>query len=176
MNWAKYFMSLVYLTAMKSKDESTKIGAVIVGPDKEIRSTGFNGLPRGVNDDKPKEWDKIWAEDRHTSPEKYFWYEHAERNAIYNAARVGVPLLGCAMYTQGTPCADCGRAIIQAGITMVVIDADWEKMNAEKWVQSAMRTKIMLDEAGVSLIEYKGIVVSEIFGLHDGKIIGMNDE
>ena len=179
MNWDQYFMSLVYLTSMKSKDESTKIGAVIVGPDKEIRSTGFNGLPRGVNDnstDEDKNWSKIVQKDRHERPEKYLWYEHAERNAIYNAARSGIILLDTKMYNQGTPCADCGRAIIQAGINAVVINTCWEEANSEKWDQSAIRTKIMFQEAGVRLIKYSGDLVSEITGLHNGKIISLKNE
>lgn len=193
MNWNEYFMSLAYLTAMKSKDDRTKIGAIIVGPDKEIRSTGFNGLPRGVNDKRcatsrvfdfhngdydehdEKETQKLLK--RHERPEKYFYYEHAERNAIYNAARTGIPLLGTTMYTQGTPCADCGRAIIQAGIETVYVDEDWEKMNAEKWAESAKRTQIMFNEAGVSLVIFKfENLISKIEGLHDGKIIGLGDE
>ncbi len=70
MNWDKYFMSLVYLVALKSKDKRTKIGAVIIGPDNEIRSTGYNSFPRGIDDNVPE---------RQIPDEKYFWFAHAEK-------------------------------------------------------------------------------------------------
>ena len=79
MNWQKYFYEMANLVAKKSKDKSTQIGAVIVGPDNEIRSTGYNSFPTGLNDD---------LEIRQQRPEKYYWIEHAERNALYNAARL----------------------------------------------------------------------------------------
>lgn len=107
MTWVKYFMSIALTVSKKSKDQSTQVGAIIVGPGNEIISTGFNGMPRGVNDDVPE---------RHERPEKYFWMEHAERNAIYSAAKIGVPTKGCRMYCTHPPCMDCGRGIIQSGI------------------------------------------------------------
>ncbi len=112
-DWNNYFIRIAMEVASKSKDRSTKVGAVIVGPDHEIRSTGFNGFPRGIDDDD---------NDRHTRPAKYAWTEHAERNAIYNAARCGVSTNGCIMYLnwEPAPCSECSRAIIQAGITTVV--------------------------------------------------------
>ena len=86
ITWDTYFISLAYLIAMKSKDTKTKHGSVIVGIDNEIVSTGYNSPPRGIDDNKPE---------RQGRPEKYFWNEHSERNAIYNAARIGVSLKGC---------------------------------------------------------------------------------
>jgi len=114
MNWNDYFVSLLGPIAAKSKDTSRKIGCIIVGPDKEIRSTGFNGLPRGCNDTLPERYER---------PEKYFWFEHAERNAIYNAARHGASLEGCTAYVNMPPCMDCARGIVQSGISMVVSPA-----------------------------------------------------
>lgn len=113
MNWNLYFIKMAHLVASKSKDKSTNVGAVIVGPDNEIRSTGYNNFPRGINDD---------VEERHGRPQKYEWTEHAERNAIYNAARIGVPVKGCTMYFnyEPSPCADCARGIIQSGINKIV--------------------------------------------------------
>jgi dCMP deaminase len=89
--WDERFMLLAHQIARWSKERGRRVGAVIVGPDKEIRSTGFNGLPRGVRDD---------VEARHCreTGAKYLWSSHAERNAIYNAARIGVSLKGCVMY------------------------------------------------------------------------------
>lgn len=114
MNWDEYFLALAELVCFRSKDRSTKVGAVIVGPDNEIRSTGYNSFVRGIDDH---------LEERHQRPAKYEWTEHAERNAIYCAARHGAALKGCRMYINwgGFPCADCARAIIQAGIIEVVM-------------------------------------------------------
>ena len=113
MNWTDYFYNIAQQVKEKSKDERTKVGAVIVGKDKEIVSTGYNSFPRGIVDNRPE---------RQERPEKYFWFEHAERNAIYNAARIGVSTKGCTMYlTCGIPCADCARGIINAGISRIFV-------------------------------------------------------
>lgn len=149
-DWDTYFMSLAYLTAMRSKDANTHIGAIIVGPDREIRSTGYNSFVRGIDDSRA---------DRQERPEKYFWFEHAERNAILNAARVGIPLLGCRMYTNGIPCMDCARAIVQAGIKEVVVDKKWDDENSQKWSEHSERTVIMFNEAGVALRFWTGNIV-----------------
>lgn len=110
-DWDRRFMEVALLIGSWSKDRSRGVGCVIVGPDKEIRSTGFNGFPRGLDDDR---------ESRHERPAKYAWTEHAERNAIYNAARIGVSLKGCTLYVPWFPCIDCARAIVQSGITILV--------------------------------------------------------
>ena len=89
MNWNEYFRGIVHQVKLKSKDERTQIGALIVGVDNEIVSTGYNSFPRGIVDSRPE---------RQERPEKYYWFEHAERNAIYNAARIGVSTKGCTMY------------------------------------------------------------------------------
>lgn len=142
LSWDDYFMNMVYLVAMKSKDESTHIGAVIVGPDREIRSTGYNSFVRGINDSIPE---------RQIRPEKYFWFEHAERNAIYNAARIGVSTKDCTMYTNGIPCMDCARAIIQAGIKTVIVDKQWDDNNVDVWIEQAKRSLQMFAESGVGI-------------------------
>jgi dCMP deaminase len=157
MNKHEYWMSMVYLCAMNSKDQSTHIGAVIVGPDNEIRSLGWNGFPRGINDDVPE---------RQERPEKYFWMSHAERNAIFNAARVGIPLKGCVMYTNAMPCADCAISIIQAGIKNIYLDASWA-FPGGKWEDSARRSIDMFTEAGVrfELMEnFKPVKITKLCG------------
>lgn len=119
--WDALFIEIARTYARKSKDASTRVGAVIVGPDRDQRAGGFNGLPRGVVDDPVR---FPWSKSRHERPEKYSWYEHAERNAIYNAARVGTATGGCTLYVAGgPPCADCARAVIQAGIVEVVAES-----------------------------------------------------
>lgn len=159
IDWDDLFMAMVFLVAMKSKDLRTHIGAVIVGPDNEVVSMGFNGLARGLNDDVPE---------RQERPEKYFWFEHAERNAIYNASRIGVSLKGCRMYTNGVPCMDCARACIQSGITEVIAHKRWYSENRDKWKESCSKAEIMLGEAGVTIRYYDKPII-QISGLRWGK-------
>lgn len=145
MNWTEYFYNIAQQVKEKSKDNNTKIGALIVGKDKEIVSTGYNSFPRGIEDEKTK---------RQSKPEKYFWFEHAERNAIYNAARIGVSTKGCIMYlTCGIPCADCARGIINAGISKIFIMRD-AGAQSKKWEDSAARSNEMFSEAGVKIEWY----------------------
>ena len=144
MNWKEYFRNIVHQVKLKSKDKYTQIGAVIVGVDNEIVSTGYNSFPRGIYDNEPL---------RQERPEKYFWFEHAERNAIYNAARIGVSTLGTTMYmTCGMSCADCARAIINSGISKIVL-REGKGAKGNKWNESAERSMIMFKEAGV-IVEY----------------------
>jgi len=135
--------------AARSKDPNTQVGCVIVGPEHNIRSTGYNSFPRGVNDKLPE---------RSERPEKYMWLEHGDRNAIYAAARVGTPLEGCKMYLPGLPCMDCGRGIIQVGIVEVVYDAvrqeAWAK-TTPRYVPDFQRVTLLLSEANVKLTEWR---------------------
>lgn len=110
--WDEYFMKMVDLVKTKSKDRSTQVGAVIVKENRIPIAMGYNGFPRGVNDNIDR---------HHERPVKYFYTEHAERNAIYAAARNGICLMGSTMYVSGLPCADCARAIIQSGILEIVV-------------------------------------------------------
>lgn len=141
-NWDLYFTRLVQLVSQKSKDPSTQVGCVIVGPDREIRSTGYNGLPRGCKDDLPE---------RNERPQKYDWYECAERNAIYNAARMGTPLLGCTAYVVAHPCICCARALIQAGIAELVYPEVNPISHREDWEERIAMSNEMLREAGVRI-------------------------
>jgi dCMP deaminase len=144
MNWDEYFINIAEQVKLKSKDNKTQIGVVIVGKDNEIVSTGYNSFARGINDD---------VDERQERPEKYFWFEHAERNAIYNAARIGVSTLGTTMYmTCGISCADCARAIINSGISKIVLREGKGATNPI-WQESAKRSMMMFAEAGV-IVEY----------------------
>ena len=82
-SWDEYFLEICRTVSRRSKDPHTKLGAVVVGPAHEIRATGYNSLVRGIRDDVPERLER---------PEKYLWMEHAERNAIYNAARHGTQM------------------------------------------------------------------------------------
>lgn len=139
-NWDKRFMGLASHVASWSKDRSTKVGVVIVGPSNEVRSLGFNGFPRGCDDE---------VEERHKRPAKYFWTEHAERNAIYNAARVGIPIEGCRIYIPWFPCIDCARAIIQSGIKDIYCSQP--DFRDQQWGKSFCLALEMLKECGVSI-------------------------
>lgn len=137
-NWQNRWMELAFHFAKWSKDTSRKVGAVIVSDDKRLLSIGYNGMPSGVNDDQAE---------RSERPQKYYWYEHAERNAIYNAGRHGVSLIGSNMYCTLFPCAGCTRAIIQAGIKTV--HAPKPDFKDEKYGQEWRAAVQMLKEAGV---------------------------
>jgi dCMP deaminase len=142
MNWDEYFIKMAKLVAEKSKDRSTKVGAVIVGEANNVLSTGYNGFPRGVNDN---------VEERHGRPAKYKWTEHGERNAIYNASRHGIVLAGARLYLnwEPCPCTDCARAIIQSGIKEVIGPNIPFGGVGTHWSDDAKISKQMLDEAGV---------------------------
>lgn len=144
-DWHDWFLQGVYWVASKSKDPKTKIGAIIV-KDKRIISTGYNGIPIGV-DEKD--------ENRHQRPEKYKWYEHGERNAIYAAAKYGINTDGAILYTNALPCADCARGIIQSGIKDVYIHQQFNDLcistNREQWKGHDNVTFTMFNEAGVKV-------------------------
>lgn len=111
--WDLRFLELARFVGQWSKDPSRKVGCVIVGQRREIRAIGYNGFPRGA-DDVPV--------NRYEKPAKYQWTEHAERNAIFQAARVGIAIQGCTMYLPWFPCVDCSRAIVQSGIARLVVE------------------------------------------------------
>jgi dCMP deaminase len=143
-SWDEYFMKIAKLVAIKSKDRSTKVGAVIVSDDRSILGTGYNGFPRGVTDD---------VEERQKRPTKYMFTSHAEANCITNAARNGVRVQGCKLYVASMPeplpiCADCARAIIQSGIIEVVVGS---VTPPERWKESVEAGIEMFKEAGVKV-------------------------
>ena len=146
MEWNEYFLGIAEQVKLKSKDQSTQIGAVIVGVDNEVLSTGYNSFPRGMDDSK---------QERQERPDKYFWFEHAERNAIYNAARIGVSLKNSKIFiTSGLPCMDCARGIVNSGITTVYCKKVCTTKNKEKWVESQTKSLQLLNECGVTVIFY----------------------
>lgn len=131
LSWDHYFILQAMLAAAKSKDDSTWVGVVLVR-DRSVIATGFNGFPRGVREmssayvgldaNGSEVEQEVRDPVRWARPEKYRWVEHAERNAIYQAARLGHRTEGSVMYmnTTGVPCADCTRALIQAGVVGIV--------------------------------------------------------
>lgn len=165
MDWDQYFMKEAYNVAMKSKDKSTQVGCIVVGPDNEIRASGYNSFPRGWTDDDPRNVER---------PFKYSVTEHSERNAIYNAARIGVSLKGCTLYVPWFPCCDCARGIIQAGITEVVLHKEF------RWgetpggfagdTQAVAIAKELFDVCGVKVRYWSGTIPATRIR-HGGKLI-----
>jgi len=127
--------------ACLSKASNTKVGCIILDQEKSTRSTGYNGAPRGCSAD---EGDSRGAD----KPEKYFWIEHAERNAIYNAARSGTPLKDCVLLVTHPPCMDCARAIVQVGIKIVISKVPDEKF-ISTWSENFERSIQLFKECGV---------------------------
>lgn len=138
MKWDRRFIQLAKHIAQWSKDPSTQVGCVVVGPDREIRSTGFNGFPRGIED----------TAERLTNRElKYPLICHAEENAIMHAARIGVSLRDCVAYVTWPPCTRCARSLVQAGVKEVVYPADLPI--PERWQEDFNMSMTLLEEAGV---------------------------
>ena len=138
--WDQRFLKLAEHISGWSKDPSTKVGCVVVGEDREIRSTGFNGFPRGIADDAAR------LEDRE---QKYPLICHAEENAIMHAARIGLSLKGCTAYVTWPPCTRCARSLIQAGVVEVVYPEDIEV--PERWMADFDMSTNMMGEAGLNI-------------------------
>ncbi len=139
-DWDKRFLQLAKHISEWSKDPSTQVGCVVVGPDRELRSTGFNGLPRGIEDN----------EQRLNNREiKYPLICHAEENAIMHAARIGMSLKDCTAYVTWPPCTRCARSLIQAGISTIVYPKDIEI--PDRWMEDFNLSLNMLKEANISL-------------------------
>lgn len=142
MSWYTRYMDLARHVSTWSKDKSTKVGCVIVAPDmRTVVAMGYNGFPRGVYDD---------MQCRHERPLKYKWTEHAERNAIYNAAHKGISLQGCKMFVPWFPCCDCARAVIQTGITELYCHKP--DLSDERWGADFVISLEMLGEAEVEVV------------------------
>ena len=136
--WDIRFIELARHISGWSKDPSTKVGCVVVGEDREIRSTGFNGFPRGIDDDAERLADR---------EKKYPLICHAEENAIMHAARIGVSLKDSTAYVTWPPCSRCARSLIQAGIIEVVYSSSEEI--PERWLEDFEISTGMLAEANV---------------------------
>lgn len=134
--FAHTVMDMAFKMAERSKDPSTQVGAVIVDRDKNIVSTGYNGAARGVHD----------TPERYERPTKYGFVVHAEANAVFAAARRGVSTEDGTIYVTHTPCSSCADAIIQAGITCVVIGPGLVKGD---WSSQMAGATARFNEAGV---------------------------
>lgn len=140
LNWDEYFMSMAHLSAKRSKDPNTKVGACIVNAQKRVVGLGYNGFPFGCEDDEFP-----WQREGKFLDTKYPYVVHAELNAILNSIQ---DLHGCTLYVSLFPCNECAKAIIQSGITCVVYESD--KYNG---TEQNLASKRMFKEAGVKLIQ-----------------------
>ena len=139
LSWDEYFMGLAHLSAMRSKDPSTQVGAVIVDQEHKVVGIGYNGLPIGCSDDEFP-----WDREGGMLVTKYAFVVHAELNAILNSTR---NLHGCTLYVSLFPCNECAKAIIQSGIRKIVYEDD-KYATADNVIAS----KKMLNAAGVELV------------------------
>ena len=113
ISWDEYFMGIALLSAMRSKDNNSQVGACIVSPENKILSLGYNGMPIGCNDD-----DMPWEREGSDLDTKYMYVCHSELNAILNSPNHD--LRGSRMYVTLFPCNECAKAIIQSGIKELI--------------------------------------------------------
>ncbi|RME26406.1 MAG: cytidine deaminase [Candidatus Zixiibacteriota bacterium] len=139
LSWDDYFMAVAQLSAQRSKDPNTQVGACIVNRSKRIIGIGYNGFPAGCSDDELP-----WSREGDFLDTKYPYVCHAEMNAITNASNKP-ELDGASLYVSLFPCNECAKLIVQVGIKEVVYLSD--KYNSDPVFVAARR---ILDMAGVS--------------------------
>lgn len=142
ISWDEYFMGISMLSAQRSKDSNTQVGACIVSQENKILSVGYNGMPTGCNDD-----DMPWDREGEFLETKYPFVCHAELNAILN--RSTGSLQNARIYVSLFPCNECAKAIIQSGIKEVVYKED--KYADTDGVKASKR---MFEMSGVKMRQY----------------------
>lgn len=140
LSWDEYFMSIAKLTAARSKDPNTQVGACIVSNDNRVLSTGYNGAPNHFNDDIFP-----WQREGHPLETKYMFVCHAEANAIDNYRGYKKEFEGARIYVDLFPCNECAKKIIQSGIKEVIYLSD-----KYKDTDSTKAAKILFDTCGVT--------------------------
>ena len=145
ISWDEYFMGIAMLSAMRSKDPNTQVGACIVSEDHKILSMGYNGFPIGCSDEEFP-----WMREGEPYDNKYFYTTHSELNAILNYRGGSLGLEGSRMYVTLFPCNECAKAIIQAGIRTVVYAS-----NKYAGTPSVRASQRMFDAAGVKYYMYQ---------------------
>jgi dCMP deaminase len=149
LTWDEYFMGLAHLSALRSKDPNTQVGAAIVDENHRVVSVGYNGFPTGVSDDEFP-----WSREGDVLTSKYAFVVHAELNAILNSQR---SVRGCTIYVSLFPCNECAKAIIQSGIKKIVYESD--KYNG---VDTNIASKRMLKAAGVELVRISNTISIQV--------------
>lgn len=143
LSWDQYFMGIALLSAERSKDPNTQVGACIVDADNKILSVGYNGMPSGCKDDEMP-----WGRVGKPLENKYFFVCHAELNAILNYS--GGSLAGATCYSTLFPCNECAKAIIQSGIKQIVYLSD-----KYSDTEATIASKMMFNMAGVTFRSYQ---------------------
>ena len=143
LSWDEYFMGIALLSAGRSKDNNTQVGACIVSDENKILSVGYNGMPTGCNDD-----DMPWEREGAFLDTKYPYVCHAELNAILN--RSTGSLKNARIYVSLFPCNECAKAIIQTGIKEVVY---WDDKYAD--TDGVKASKLMFRLSGVAIRQYQ---------------------
>ena len=143
LTWDEYFMGVAILSAGRSKDPGTQVGACIVSPTNRIMSVGYNGMPAGCSDDNYP-----WDREGEALKTKYLYVCHAELNAILNFR--GGTLEGCRVYTTLFPCNECAKALIQSGISEIIYMQD-----KYSETDSVIASKMMMKSAGVKFRKYE---------------------
>ncbi|AWX70360.1 cytidine deaminase [Mycoplasmopsis anatis] len=126
LNWDGYFMALAKVSAMRSKDPSTKVGACIINNEKRVVALGYNGMPKGLDDEFP--WNREGISPKET---KYPYVVHAEMNAILNAYQ---KFENCLIYTTLFPCSSCAKTLAQSGIIEVIYEQDKYHNTEDGWI------------------------------------------
>ena len=140
ISWEDYFMGLAHLSALRSKDPNTQVGACIIDEEKKVVSIGYNGMPRGCDDHEFP-----WEREGGFLDTKYAFVVHAELNAILNSPR---SVKDCTLYVSLFPCNECAKAIIQSGIRKIVYESD-----KYAGTEGNIASRKMLEEAGVELVQ-----------------------
>ena len=148
LSWDEYFMGVAKLSALRSKDPSTKVGACIVSSDNRILSMGYNGTPNGFDDQ-----DFPWDREGHALNTKYLYVCHAELNAILNFRGHKRDFEGAKIYVALFPCNECAKAIIQSGIKEVIYLSDKYKDQ-----DNFKASKILFDKCNV---KYRELIVEK---------------
>ena len=145
------FKNILREVALLSKDRNTQVGAIALDDNNNIVSTGYNGFPRGVNDN---------IEERHQRPEKYRWTSHAEENLVAQAAYMGKSLKGCTILVSSLfACESCARMIIQSGIKKIIAP----HVDEGNWKDSNNVAVTMFKEAGVEVVFSQELSKSQLF-------------
>jgi dCMP deaminase len=137
VDWWRYYLDIAEAVAKKSKDPSTQVGCILVSPDNHIISTGYNGMPPGLQEDA-----ELWER-----PTKYGYVIHAEQNAVARAAMHGVATLGATAYVTHFPCSSCARTLVAAGVKKIVAA---ETPLKGEWDEEHDRARKIIEGAGAS--------------------------
>lgn len=147
LSWDEYFIGIAALTAMRSKDPNTQVGACIVSNDNRVLSVGYNGAPNGFDDD-----DFPWDREGDRLETKYPYVCHSELNAILNFRGNMRELQTARIYVHYFPCVDCTKVIIQAGIKEVIYLHDFNHESLGVEVKASIR---MFEKSGVKYRQFK---------------------